>query len=38
MVEYKNGHPHRIIFDGGVSYTQEENNKIAEFKVEMNKK
>lgn len=33
MVEDKNGHPHRIIFDGGVQYTQEEKNKIADFKV-----
>ena len=29
MLEYKNGHTHRIIFDGGVHYTQEENKKIA---------
>lgn len=33
MFDLKNGHPHRIIFDGGVNYTEEENKKVDELKV-----
>lgn len=29
IVQYKNGHTHRIIFDGGIRYLQEEYTKIS---------